>query len=104
MAKIDILENKTTNGDSTPILITSEMRSTYNEVILGIFGTFDGATVEAKVSRDAGGTDIMQLGTEAVVTSPRGIALNVPSKDDLYLFLTITSAGGSTDVSAEVYA
>ena len=104
MAATPIASNLTANGDSTPVLITPLMRNTYGEVILAIFGDFDGATVQAKVSRDAGGTDALALGALSTLVQAGGISLNVPSKDDLYLFLTVTGAGPSTDVGAEVYS
>jgi len=102
MSTIEIA-NAQSNGDSTPVLITRTMRNTYGQVMLGIFGTFDDATVTAKLSRDSGGTDVMSLGTEAELTEPKGITLNVPSENDLYLFITVADGSGSESVSAEVY-
>jgi len=92
------------NGDSTPVLIKSVHRNTYGEVLLGIFGTFDGATVKVRVSRDDAGVDFMDLGAEATLTEPNGLSLNIPSKEDLYLFINVSSGGGSVSIGAEVYS
>ncbi len=90
-----LFQNQTGNGVSTIFPASG----TYNggPVFLAITGTFDTATVEIQIDQDGLGFITLQ-GVSQTLTDVNRIAMISGQR----LRLNLTSAGGSTDITASV--
>jgi len=100
MAYQTLLTNQTTNGSGTGY------PSPGGQAMLIVSGTFDGATVTPEITHDSTDEGWVAInddsGTAVAITAATndGYIRWLPSEYSLRL--TVSSAGGSTDISAKV--
>ena len=88
-----LFANQTTNGDSAEVDIVLREYS-----LIRVYGTFDGCTVSCFADFDNSGTYCAIVDGVWTADDVKQIYL----KPNVKIKLTLASAGGSTDISAEV--
>lgn len=87
-----LLANQTTNGSGSTATIEDG-----GFKLMRIYGTFDGATATLEVDFNGSGTWVADTG--GVFTVADNYYIN--TKTGMQIRLTVSSAGGSTDLNAE---
>ena len=91
---VSLFDGQTANGNSSAVDFYASL------IQVRVFGTFDSATVEFKIY-DSKADDYITLdSTDAVFTSEGSANVEIPSPSTIRAELT--SAGGSTSLSATV--